>query len=76
MGRGKNSGGGGGKIVIQSTSTSTRILSHKTSPKKNDISNQHSEHRSSSKTGKVAKNYKMLANPVFITPGRYIYIYI
>ena len=30
---------------------------------------------SSSKTGKVAKNYKMLANPVFVTPGRYISIY-
>ena len=27
---------------------------------------------SSSKTGEVAKNYKMLANPVFITPGRII----
>ena len=29
---------------------------------------------SSSKTGEVAKNYKMLANPVFITPGRGIII--
>ena len=28
---------------------------------------------SRSKTGEVAKNYKMLANPVFITPGIYIY---
>ena len=25
---------------------------------------------SRSKTGEVAENYKMLANPVFITPGR------
>ena len=31
---------------------------------------------SSLKTGEVAKDYKMLANPVFITPGRYIYIII
>ena len=76
MGREKESGGGGGgKIVIQSTSTSTRIPSHKTShQKKNDISNQHSKHMSSSKTGEVAKNYKMLANPVFITPGRYTFV--
>ena len=29
---------------------------------------------SSAKTGEVAKNYKMLANPVFITPGRGIII--
>ena len=74
MGREKKSAGGegvGGKIVILSTSTSTQIPSHKRSKqKKNDISKQHSKHMSSYKTGEVAKNYKMFANPVFITPGR------
>ena len=34
--------GGGGEIVILSTSTSTQIPNHKTS-KKNDISKQHSK---------------------------------
>ena len=76
VGKKNREGGGGGNIVIQSASTSTRIPSHKTSQKKkNDINNQYSKHMSSSKTGKVAKNYKMLANPVFVTPGRYISIY-
>ena len=52
--------GGGGekkKIVILSTANSTQIPNHKTS--KTD------------KEGEVEKNYKMLANPVFITPRRY-----
>ena len=74
VGKKKTGVGEGGKIVIQSTSTSTRIPSHKTSKKKqqqqHDISNQHSKHMSRSKTGEVAENYKMLANPVFITPSR------
>ena len=38
----KNREGGGGKIVILSTSTSTQIPKHKTS-KENDISKQHSK---------------------------------
>ena len=29
---------------------------------------------SSYSTGEVAKNYKMFANPVFITPGRFTYV--
>ena len=47
--------GGGVKIVILSASTSTQIPNHKTSQKRT--------------TGKVEKNYKMFANPVFTTPG-------
>ena len=42
VGREKNRGGGG-KIVILSTSTSTQIPNYKTSKKKNDISKQHSK---------------------------------
>ena len=63
----KDGGGGGGKIVILATSTSTQIPKHKTS-KKNDISKQHSKQAI---RREVEKNYKMFANPVFITPGRY-----
>ena len=36
---------------------------------KNDISKQLSKQ---AKTGEVERNYKMFANPVFITPGGYI----
>ena len=59
-----------GKIVILSTSTSTQIPNHKTS-KKNDISKQHS--KQATRQGEVQKNYKMFANPVFITPDIYTY---
>ena len=51
--------GGGVKIVILSASTSTQIPNHKTSQKRT--------------TGKVEKNYKMFANPVFTTPGRFAF---
>ena len=63
---------GGDKIVILSNSTSTQIPYHKTS-KKNDISKKHS--KQAIKQGKLRKNYKMFANPVFITPGRYIFLF-
>ena len=58
----------GGKIVIMSTSTSTEIPKHKTSQKQYDISKQHS--KQAIRQGKLRKNYKMFASPVFITPGR------
>ena len=71
---GREGGRGGGGIErtrireIPSTATSTQIPNHK-STKKNDISKQHSEQ---AKTGEVERNYKMLANPVFINPSRLI----
>ena len=58
MCRNKNRKGGGGvKIVILSWDK----------PKKYGISKKHSKQA----IGQVKKNYKMFANPVFITPGRY-----
>ena len=62
-----------GEIVTLSTSTSTKTPHHKTSKKrkekkKNDISKQHS--KQAIRQGNFRKNYKMFANPVFITPGR------
>ena len=38
------------------------------------MSKQHRKHMSSYQAGAVAKTYKMFANPVFITPGRFIYL--
>ena len=60
MCRNKNRKGGGVKIVILSWDK----------PKKYGISKKHSKQA----IGQVKKNYKMFANPVFITPGRYIRI--
>ena len=63
MDRGKKSGGkggGGDKIVILSTSTSTQIPNQKTGKKKTHISKQNSKHMSSYWTGEVEKNYKIL----------------
>ena len=67
---GGREGRGGDKIVILSTSNSTQIPNHKTSKKKKDISKQHS--KEAIRQGKLRKNYKLFANPVFITLGRYI----
>ena len=57
-------------MVILSTSTSTQIPNHK--PSKNKRHKQTTE-ETSYQTGEVEKNYKMFANPVFITPGRSTY---
>ena len=41
--------------------------------KTNDISKQQSK-QAIRQAGEVEENYKMFANPVFITPGRYSYL--
>ena len=63
---------GAGKIVILSTSTSTQIPNYKTSrkKKKKERSKQHSKQAVLDRGS--WKNYKMFANPVFITPCRYL----
>ena len=58
----------GGKIVILSTSTSTQIPTQKPKNNQNNISKQNS--KQAIRQGKVEKNGKMFANPVFITSGR------
>ena len=63
---GRGGGEGRGKIVILSTSTSTQIPNTKQA-KKNYIWKQHSKQDIRQE---VEKNYKMFADPVFITPGR------
>ena len=72
MGREKiRRGEGGGKIVILSNSTLHKSLTTE-QEKKNDISKQHS--KQAIRQGTLRKNYKMFANPVFITPGRYVHL--
>ena len=72
LGREREGGGGGLERTrireIPSTATSTQIPNHKTAKKENDISKQDGEQ---AKTGKIERNYKMFANPVFINPDRY-----
>ena len=65
-------GGGLGKIVILSPSTCTEIPNHKTSTKNKQTNKQHS--KQAIRRGKLRKISKMFANPIFITPGRYMLV--
>ena len=69
---GGGGGGGLGKIVILSPSTCTEIPNHKTSTKNKQTNKQHS--KQAIRRGKLRKISKMFANPIFITPGRYMLV--
>ena len=67
------SGKGGVKIVILSTSTSTQIPNHKISKKRKKKTTSANNTVNKLLDRGVEKNYKMFANPVFITLGIFIF---
>ena len=75
MGKEKKQGAGKGgvKIVILSTSTSTQIPNHKISKKRKKKTTSANNTVNKLLDRGVEKNYKMFANPVFITLGIFIF---